>query len=146
LLTGVLKWSSCHLVEHDLAAENEALRKDIEILQHEVEVLSAKVAELEARSGTEFAELLAASLLGLAQEPERNDGPPNARRPRQRVPRQSVPAVSKPAPPGGDPRKSAASDPDEVVVHEPERCDSCGNDLTKRPARGRNEPPGLRHS
>jgi len=37
--------------EHDLAAENEALRKDIEILQHEVEVLSAKVAELEARLG-----------------------------------------------------------------------------------------------
>jgi len=65
--------------EHDLAAENEALRKDIEILQHEVEVLSAKVAELEARLDRIRG---APRCLPPRTRPraERNDGPPNARR------------------------------------------------------------------
>jgi hypothetical protein len=119
--------------EHDLAAENEALRKDIEILQHEVEVLSAKVAELEARLGQNSR---SSSL------PPSSDSPKSRaeRRAAQREAAKAKGAEAKrargkqPGAPGATLERR--SDPDEVVVHEPERCDSCGNDLTNAPPEG----------
>ncbi len=124
--------------EHDLAAENEALRKDIEILQHEVEVLSAKVAELEARLG---------------QNSRSSSLPPSSDSPKSRAERRAAQREAAKAK-GAEAKRAEAkrargkqpgalgatlerrSDPDEVVVHEPERCDSCGNDLTNAPPEG----------
>jgi transposase len=113
--------------EHDLVVENEALRKENEALRHEVEVLSAKVAELEARLGRNSRN---------SSLPPSSDSPKSRaeRRAAQREAAKAKGAEAKrargkqPGAPGATLERR--SEPDEVVVHEPERCSSCGNDLT----------------
>jgi len=113
--------------EHDLAAENERLREANEALRHEVEVLSAKVAELEAR---------------LSQSSRNSSLPPSQDSPKSRAERRMAERESakkkrteakrargkQPGAPGATLMRR--SDPDEIVVYEPEHCGSCGKDLT----------------
>jgi hypothetical protein len=117
------------------------LRKENEVLRHEVEVLSAKVAELEARLG---------------QSSRNSSLPPSSDWPKSRAERRAAQREAakakgaeakrargkQPGAPGATLERR--SDPDEVVVHEPERCNSCEGPH-RHLARGRHEPPDLRH-
>jgi len=113
--------------EQDLAAENQNLRDANEALRHEVEVLSAKVAELEAH---------------LSQRSRNSSLPPSQDSPKSRAERRMAEGeaakkkrteanrarAKQPGTPGVTLMRR--SGPDEIVVHEPEHCGSCGKDLT----------------
>ncbi|MGH8295914.1 MAG: IS66 family transposase [Steroidobacteraceae bacterium] len=114
-------------------AEQEALREANEALRHDVEMLSARVADLEARLG---------------QSSRNSSLPPSSDLPKSRAERRSAQREAakakgteakhargkQPGAPGATLMRR--SDPDEIVVREPERCDSCGKDLATAAAEG----------
>jgi transposase len=114
----------------NLASENEVLRRENEALRREIKVLSAKVAELEAR---------------LSQSSRNSSLPPSQDSPKTRAERRAAEREAakekrgeakrargkQPGAPGTTLMRR--SDPDEVVVYQPEHCISCGNDLTGTP-------------
>ena len=119
--------------ERDLATENEALRQEVEALRRENETLSARVADLEAR---------------LSRDSRNSSAPPSSDPPRSRAERRAAAreeAKAKAAKQrhtrGKQPGAPGASlarrtDPDQVVVHDPECCSSCGRDLSDAPVEG----------
>ena len=117
----------------DLAAENKALREENEGLRHEIEVLSAKVAGLEGRLG---------------QGSGNSSLAPSADSPKSRAERRAAQREAAKAKRAGERRArgkqpgaegkglSMREHPDEVIDHSPERCDSCGNDLSDADVEG----------
>jgi transposase len=126
--------------EEDLAAESTALRQEIgELrqengeLRQEIEQLSTAVADLEAR---------------LAQSSKTSSLPPSADSPKSRAERRAAAREQakartkeekrsrgkQPGAPGA--HLSMRETPDEVVSHEPERCSSCGEDLSASSVEG----------
>ncbi|MGH8980554.1 MAG: IS66 family transposase [Acidimicrobiales bacterium] len=137
--------------EHDLGTENERLRKENEDLRHEVEMLSAMVAKQDTlRQDTEAlrheVEVLSAKVAELEarlQQSSRNSSlPPSSDSPKSRAERRAAQREAakaeraegkrargkQPGSPGTTLMRQA--DPDEIVVHEPSRCTSCGKDLS----------------
>ena len=123
--------------QRDLTAENEALREEIGVLRRELdgarqenEVLSGRIAELEARLG---------------QSSRNSSLPPSSDSPKSRAERraaareqQKTRAKDEKRSRGKQPGAPGANlqmheTPDEVVTHEPERCASCGEDLSSAP-------------
>ena len=113
--------------EHDLAAENEALRQENASLRQEVAALSSKIAELEARLG---------------QSSRNSSLPPSSDSPKSRAERRAAERQAAKTKRGETKRSRGKQpgapgvtlmqriEPDEIVMHEPEHCDSCGKDLT----------------
>ena len=100
-------------------AERDAV---IASLVARVEVLTARVAELEARLG---------------QNSQNSSKPPSSDNPFTKPPPRSLRGKSgrRPGKQTGDPgaRLEPRPDPDELVVHVPQRCAGCGGDLVDAP-------------
>ncbi|MGO8724727.1 MAG: IS66 family transposase [Acidimicrobiales bacterium] len=111
------------------SAEIEALREENEELRHQVETLSAKVTELEARLGQSSR---------TSSLPPSSDSPKSRAERRAEARQQTKDATrtrgKQPGAPGANlPMREV---PDEVLIHEPTRCSSCGTDLSDAPAEG----------
>ncbi|MGH9029274.1 MAG: IS66 family transposase [Acidimicrobiales bacterium] len=110
----------------DLAADVEALRRENKELRLQVETLTAKVAELEARLG---------------QSSKNSSLPPSQDTPKSRAERRAEARKKQKEGPrrrGKQPGAPGANlamrdEPDEVVIHEPGQCASCGEDLSDAP-------------
>lgn len=126
--------------ERDLAAENEVLREENGALRRELDglrqvndALSGRIAELEARLG---------------QSSRNSSLPPSSDSPKSRAERraaareqQKARATEEKRSRGKQPGAPGANlpmseTPDEVLSLEPERCASCGEDLSSAPVEG----------
>lgn len=115
--------------EEDLVVEIEALRRENDGLRRQVETLTAKLTELEARLG---------------QSSRTSSLPPSSDSPKSRAERRAEARKQKkdatrtrgkqPGAPGAN--LPMRKDPDEVVLHEPERCTDCGKELSNATLEG----------
>jgi transposase len=105
-----------------LLADLEERDRLIAALTERVEVLTARVAELEARLG---------------KNSQNSSKPPSSDNPFTKPPPRSLRGKSgrRPGKQSGDPgaRLEPRPDPDQVVVHTPQRCAGCGGDLVEAP-------------
>ena len=119
--------------EHDVVAENAALREENAALRRENEALARRVDDLEARLG---------------QSSRNSSLPPSQDLPRTRAERRAAAREKQkaekqeekrsrgkqPGAPGA--HLARRDDPDEVIEHAPEHCSSCGKDLSDAPVEG----------
>jgi len=112
-----------------LREENEELRALNASLRTEVERLAASVAELEARLGLSSKN----SSLAPSQDSPKSRAERRAEA-RAQQKESSRRRGKQPGAPGANlPRRD---EPDEVALHEPEQCSSCGEDLSTAPIEG----------
>ncbi|MGH9305017.1 MAG: IS66 family transposase [Acidimicrobiales bacterium] len=117
----------------ELERENASLRDQVVSRDARVAELESRIAELEARLGQSSRN---SSLAPSTDSPKSRAERRSAQREAAKATRAGAKRTRGKQP--GAPGKTLMrrDDPDEIVVHEPESCDSCGGDLTDAPAEG----------